>query len=236
MMQAERSERIERVKRNVASLIERFDDCIRRFDEKPPFDKPDQLKCHQQTIDRRSSFDSATEALKDDVFLDSLYRTLRAWGIGLRGAILAPRVEFVSAIRKNREQIAKLDGMKIDDPQLDTAGVSTELWQLISSLRITYNVSILVSRTKALHHILPELVVPIDRKYTGSFFECRPYNFQYSQRKFFDLAFNSFALIARSVNLTQYVSPTKWHTSRTKVLDNAIVGFVLLARDKESRI
>ena len=38
--------------------------------------------------------------------------------------------------------------------------------------------------------------------------------------------FPRFCHIARMVNASQYVG-TGWHTSRTKVIDNAIVGFSL---------
>jgi hypothetical protein len=45
-----------------------------------------------------------------------------------------------------------------------------ELWQLIDNLGIVENEAKLVSGSKALHHLLPDLVVPMDRAYTQKFF------------------------------------------------------------------
>jgi len=219
--------RAHRVNRNVATLIERFDECVERFSSRPPFGKPGQFESHRDTIATRRSFDSAAQALDDDSFLRSLYRTLSAWGIGSRGSVLTAYPGFSGAIRSNSERIAALDGIRIDDPQLNSFAVTAKLWKLTSSLGIVRNDAILVPCSKALHHILPELVVPIDRAYTGEFFSFhRPY-FQYRQEKIFREAFRNLRHIATSVDLDQYVG-SGWHTSRTKVLDNAIVGFILL--------
>jgi hypothetical protein len=53
----------------------------------------------------------------------------------------------------------------------------------------------------------------------------------------FQKAFGAFVHIAREVNPQQYVGRHQWHTSRTKVLDNAVVGCVqtMLAAAKEAK-
>jgi len=85
----------------------------------------------------------------------------------------------------------------------------------------------LVAGSKALHHLFPDLVVPIDRAYTRRFFGWWANQFQNKQEEFFASAFGQFASIARAVNPQSYVG-TRWRSSRTKVLDNAIVAFCMV--------
>jgi hypothetical protein len=102
--------------------------------------------------------------------------------------------------------------------------VADKAWAIIDSLGIVQNEAKLVPCTKALHHILPELIVPMDREYTRRFFAWHVPEFQYQQEKVWHHAFERFATIASEVNLRQFVGHG-WQTSVTKVLDNAIVAF-----------
>jgi len=81
----------------------------------------------------------------------------------------------------------------------------------------------IVLGSKALRHLLPELVVPIDREYTQRFFGWANPTLQNFPERCFREAFAGFAAIAREANPAQYVG-RGWHTSKTKVIDNAIVG------------
>ena len=219
--------RANQIRETVRLLIERFDRWLKVFDDNQPFSKYGQLEYHQETINLRLSFNSAADAIHDDNFLRSLYcRTLPAWGIGVRASRLLPYSEFSTALRLRTNEIANLDGMKIYGSQLDVTSVSRSLWQLISLLEIVENKAKLVACSKALHHILPELVVPIDRKYTRNFFGWHAPEFQDKQEQFFGLAFENFVEVARATNPAQYVG-VGWHTSSTKVIDNAIVGLLL---------
>lgn len=213
--------------RIVPFLINNFEKCIAAFDENPPFSKYGQFEYHYETIMRRIELNSAKAALEDDKFLRCLYKTLRAWGIGSRGSKLLPFPDFVINLQNRASDIIILNNIKIDDNMLDIEYVTAQLWSLIDSLEIVNNIAKLVSCSKALHHILPDLVVPIDREYTRVFFGWSGPVFQYKQQECFRTAFKNFAKIARATNLNQYVGK-KWHTSRTKVLDNAIVGLRFL--------
>ena len=223
-MQATRTQIIQA---NVKELIENFDKFLREYDSRPPFQKYGQFEYHQNTISFRMREISATNAISNDLFLKSLYQTLKAWGIGLRGSHLSPYSEFKKALQSKVNQIADLDGLRIDDPQLDIQRLSNDLWQLIDSLAIVQNNAKLVACSKALHHILPDLVVPLDRAYTRKFFGWHGPEFQYNQKKFLFLAIETFATIARTTNPEQYVGK-RWNTSQTKVIDNAIVGYMMI--------
>ena len=88
--------------------------------------------------------------------------------------------------------------MTIDDANVNE--VSEELWELFVNLDIVDNEAKLVSGSKALHHLLPDLVVPMDRAYTQKFFCWHNPVFQYSQQDCFSEAFSAFSKIARNVN------------------------------------
>lgn len=66
-----------------------------------------------------------------------------------------------------------------------------------------------------------------DREYTRTFFGWHVPEFQYKQETVFRSAIGALATVARATDPSQYVG-AGWNTSRTKVLDNALVGFCRL--------
>jgi len=163
-------------------------------------------------------------ALGDDDFLQRLYRTLELWGIGKRGSRLRPFRAFVTALRERAVELAALEPRAIDQPTLDPAVVGAHLARLVQSLDIVANQTRIVPGSKALHHLLPELVVPFDRQYTQLVFGWGNPQVQYAPERRYREAFETFVTVARRVNPRQYVGRGPWYTSPTKVLDNAVVG------------
>lgn len=213
-----------RVRERVDRLITDFPRYVNAFDARPAFTRPDQLRLHLETIRRRRALRSAGAAVDDDRFLDLLRDTLKAWGIGVRRSRLADHTGFKAALHRQRAAIDGLDGQLIDDPNLAVREITRAAWDLIRDLQIVDNKAPLVAGSKALHHLLPDLVVPIDREYTRRFFGWGSPQFQYHQEAFFGIAFEQFASVARAADPQSYLG-AKWRSSRTKVLDNAIVAF-----------
>jgi hypothetical protein len=175
------------------------------------------------TIERRRALGSAAAALDDHDFKWSLYQTLQAWQIGQRASRLKSFSAFEDALRARASEIGELDRLTIDQADLDVGAVGERLAQLVQGLEIVENKARVVPGSKTLHHILPELVVPIDRAYTQRFFGWPTPRFQYAPEECFVEAFEAFVRIAQATNPAQYVG-AGWYTSRTKVIDNAIVG------------
>lgn len=205
-------------------LASNFPRYVRVFDADPAFNKPGQYDYHSATIKARRALGSAAAAIDSDRFIQALRETLAAWGIGSRGSKMVPLPQFREAIRAMRGAIVSLDGLCIDAPSLDVEDTIRRLWTLIEVLDIVDNDTKLVACSKALHHLLPDLVVPMDRQYTRVFFHCYGQRFQYRQKRFFEQAFRDLVRLAREVNPAQYVGHG-WQTSRTKVLDNALIAF-----------
>jgi hypothetical protein len=100
---------------------------------------------------------------------------------------------------------------------------------------VVENKAKLVAGTKTLHHLLPDLVMPMDRAWTGKFFQLHPPEWQDpdNQRRTFQRVYSQLANVARQVQLGQYVTGQGWRTSRTKILDNALIGFCKVELDGE---
>jgi hypothetical protein len=209
-------------------LASGFAGYLKAFDEQVAPTKPVHYEYHAMTIQARRELGSASAAIRDQRFLALLRETLIAWGIGIRGPHLVLDPEFREAFAAVENEVCYLDGLCIDDPSLDLDRVAPALWRLIERLDIVEpGGGRLVPCSKAIHHLLPDLVMPMDRLYTRTFFLCRRKQFDAYHGRFFDRAFRSLAKLAQEVSPAQYVGDG-WHTSRTKVIDNALVGYCKL--------
>lgn len=212
----------------VAKLIEGFGRYVRAYDDRVPF-TGEQLKAHRQTVALRRQAGSVRAAVESEQYLASLRQTLLAWGVGRRASRLVPEDEFAAALRRVVPRIAALESRSINDVE-DTDEIAGQLWLVIESLGVVTNKAKLVAGTKTLHHLLPDLVPPMDREWTGLFFQFHLPEWQdpKSQRRILQLAYRQFAVVARRTRPEQYASGTDWRTSRTKILDNALIGFCKL--------
>ncbi len=181
-------------------------------------------KYYLEAMEARLSLGGAAKAIGDEGFISLLREALLAAGIGIRGTHIVSDHEFRRAILENEDEISCLENLRIDDPSLNLEAVAPMVWHLIDAIRILENEAALVPSSKVLHLLLPDLVVPMDRLYTRTFFLWPTKRFLAHQRRFFDLAFKALSHLAREVSLAQYVG-SGWRMSRTKILDNALIGY-----------
>lgn len=207
----------------ITELIERFPYYVEAFDKNPPF-TGEQLQSHKETLFLRSQFATAQEAARDPRFAQALRSTLLKWGIGGRGSNLVGPEEFVATLRNVAESLSTLEGKKIGESLAGSTRTLAEIWRVIEGLKIVRNENRVVACTKALHHLLPDLIPPMDREYTQTFFAWANPQFQYHPKECFQFAFEAFVRITEAVKRAQYVGGG-WRTSMTKVLDNALVGY-----------
>jgi len=216
--------------RTTNELIKNFDSSLRYFEQADVFGEPEQYASHARTISLRRELGSASAALESDAFIDNVRHTLHWWDCDTRVSVLADQEMFRAELRRCERIVTSLESTCIDSV---TESTIDQIWRLIRFINITLDrktlqptKSKLVCASKAFHHLLPELVVPIDRKYTGFFLLREPPMFQPPhEERTFRLALQAFAAIAKATHPEQYIGRHRWHTSRTKVIDNAIVGF-----------
>lgn len=204
-----------------------FEQCLDAFDAELPFRRRGQYEFHRKTIARRRELGSVAAALADQPFLELLHATLDSWGIGRRASTLAPLSTFCRRLRERESELAALESLTIESLEVTEPPILTMIDKLISTLGVVDNRALIVAGTKTLHHLLPGLVPPMDRAWTGVFFGWSPLDLETARTPLVTEAFEGFTEVARAVHPSRFVGPG-WRTSPTKVLDNALVGYCLL--------
>ncbi|MBS1263439.1 MAG: hypothetical protein MAG715_00620 [Methanonatronarchaeales archaeon] len=123
--------------------------------------------------------------------------------------------------RVQTQHISKIEENEVND-------IAEQLWDIIRSLEIGVGETKIVAGSKALHHLLPKLVPPIDGQYTLKFFyNNRGTALNQGGKTVFMEIYPRFVEIGSACEsfFNTYLSEGM-NTSETKIIDNAIVGFV----------
>ncbi|MCX6844269.1 MAG: hypothetical protein NTX53_18565 [candidate division WOR-3 bacterium] len=209
-------------------LVDKIEVYLRRFDRERPFPEH-AIDLHLETLRlRRHHSGPLRELVGRRDFVVALYATLIAWGMGRRNVQLVGLDKFAKGLRKiaRTPEFTELSRETLASLGRDAEKVAGKIWTLVEALDPTKSKSKLVAGTKTLHHIFPDLVPPIDRKYTGGFFSMR---FSNSTRHAADFS-KVFCLLAYAANRVRKSQSVRkrlgrgMHTSLPKVLDNALVG------------
>lgn len=227
--------RADRARRNVDALMASFEDAVDHFEQTVAFPGPS-LYFHQRAIDRRRGHSDAASLLADTQFLEYVYAVLPAWGMHRMGNQKAKVVDFelmVDSLRAMVGPIQALWDVEISNIGDQVAGeIGDRVWEIIASLRVSQSETRIVAGSKALHHVLPDLVPPIDRQYTFQFFTGQK-SVQHGETKAFAEWFPYFCEIGSSCDraISRVLHRGGFMaTSRSKIIDNAIIGFGLRAR------
>lgn len=215
-------------------LLSSFDRCLEEGTK--VFTGPS-IHFHLRTVERRRELGSLEAAIKDPLYADYVYATVACWGMhrmGPKGAKMVPFEVFRESLLRNADKIQGLSSLLIQSiPEDRISTVVDELWKVIrgdDGIKVSASNSPLVAATKVLHHLIPGLVPPIDRTYTGEFFVWKN-RMQGSPEEMFRDTFSRLIALAK-----QLESPARsyagigFNTALTKILDNAIVGFVRINR------
>jgi hypothetical protein len=216
------------IEARIVKLVDGFGRYVQTYDDRAPF-SGEQLTAHRATIALRRQAGSVRAAVENQQFITSLRQTLLAWGLGRRASRLMPDDKFAEALHAAVPRIEPLEPLTIDAAGLPD-NIAETLRLIIDSLGVVQNKAKLVAGTKTLHHLLPDLVPPMDRAWTGKFFNFHLPEWQDAggQRRIFQIAYDRFVKVAQQAGPEQYLTGTGWHTSRTKIIDNALIGFCKL--------
>jgi hypothetical protein len=213
------------LQRRVLLVVAEFDRYVQVYDDLVPFRRAGQYELHRRAIERRRELGSAVAAVMDDDFTADLHATLLAWGIGRRASRLVPLEVFRARLRAHHGVLGVFDGLVLEDVSIGQVGrVTLHVDRLIAQLGVVENKARIVAGTKTLHHILPDLVPPMDRAWTGAFFGWTDMDPQHNQSRIFSDAFQACAEIARAAHPSRLVG-SGWRTSSTKLIDNALIGY-----------
>ena len=219
-------------KKVVRTVVSDFEKNLKEFDQRKPF-ADFQIDLHVETLRlRKAHRGSLSELMLRRDFVVALYATLVSWGMGRRSVQLVGLAEFAKGLRRiaKRAEFTELSHRTLARLGRDTEKVAGNIWTLVVTLDPTKGKSKLVAGTKALHHVFPKLVPPVDRKYTGGFFRMP---FSNSKRHEADFT-RVFCLLADAANRIDKSRRARravethihsgMHTSLPKMIDNALVG------------
>lgn len=232
------SQTLNRMENRATRLIKGFDDHLAAFDPESEgsgtFGGPSlyfHYRCgslfHHLPVEVK---------LRDDRFFEYVYATLVSWGMHRMGKTSTKLKDFeelkAEVLREEGAlvELARLD-LSTFDPVTSPAEMA-ELVRVVDSMRISKSDAHLVANTKVLHHILPNLIPPIDRRYTLEYFGLDTMLPSYfGAGAIFEVLFPVLARVGRafSERALRKVDLTKrnWHTSLTKVIDNVIITAVI---------
>jgi hypothetical protein len=181
--------------------------------------------------------------------IELLYATLTAWGMHRMGdsertkTKLSEWDRFLESIQRNRDVLERIRHKSMSKMTTDQYSRSLyEIKDLYFNLDLTMSDSTLVVNSKALFHLCPEYIPPIDRQYTIRFLLKRPDQWLTPKRKFrtimlpkgkakqfewFTRTCTVFKNILDRINSEYIEEEEKRHqVAPPKIIDNAIVHYV----------
>ena len=231
-----RLDRTELLTGRIRDLIAGFAECVLTFEISEAFPGPS-VYFHLRAIERRREHRSVASLLGDQLLLEYVYAVLPAWGMHRMGRQAAKVADFgviVTALRQATPALEELWPLRITTMSPEAAGrAAAAAWGAIASLGVSTSQTQIVAGSKFLHHLLPDLVPPIDREYTFSFFTDRPA--VPSDRAAFLEWFPQLAAIGAQCQepIRDAISRGGFMaTGEAKIIDNAIMGFMQRQRGR----
>lgn len=161
-----------------------------------------------------------------DNHIELVYTALIAWNMNSRGAKLCGYKKFRNRLLKESNLLQELRSLYIEKlSNEEFVKVFKKIKKLFSSFEISDTKTQLISFSKTLHFLLPNLIMPIDRKYTLKFFYNRN-NINYNTQ-FYDFCeiHKILHCVSLRYNLADYLDQN-WNRNIPKIFDNAIIGYV----------
>ncbi len=188
---------------------------------------------------------SCKEEFLGDRHIEMIYATLTAWGmhrLGKKGAEMPDYKCFRCSILNCKEKLEELRGESIREIAKMEKGYKEKMDTIIDKLEdLVFNEifasktdSHLVSSTKTLAHILPDLVPPMDRSYTKKHFGKSMQNTN-QQKKMFRFVMNALWSVYQDKEVRKIaLAYCQKHPSVSlpKLFDNAIIQII---KEKEKR-
>jgi hypothetical protein len=220
---------------HLAVLDSGFERYLAEFESRRIFSGPS-VYFYEELVKLVRSVTSLSDLASSDRLVELSYATLTSWGMHRMGERVATKLTefstFHTAVRGLIEPAVALSNRRITDLSDDDAAIVTEqLTDLVERPGISASGSPLVANAKMLHFLLPDLVPPIDRRYTGRFF----YGLNAGMvlpggaRRVFGFVFPHLCRLARqhADDIRTAMQRSYLCQGEAKVLDNAIVGYML---------
>jgi hypothetical protein len=214
----------------IESLVAGFDGWVSTFENSEAFPGPS-LYFHERAIALRRQHQAVSSLLADIRFLEYVYAVLPAWGMhrmGRQKAKVGDFAEITTALSDEAAALEQLWPLRITAlDEIAAREVAALAWQVIAHIRVSTSRTQIVAGSKFLHHLLPDLIAPIDRRYTFRFFI--GYGAVTNDRISFLDWFPKLASIGTRCRGSIHSAIARagfMATGEAKVIDNAIMGFM----------
>jgi hypothetical protein len=231
---------LERVAGRLERLTADFGQYVATFETRQAFPGPS-LYFHNRAIERRREHNAVGTLLEDTLFLEYAYAVLPAWGMhrmGPQAAKVGDFTQITTSLRKvapTLEQLWPLRITALDEHESREAAALA--WDVIAQIQVSTSRTQIVAGSKFLHHLLPDLVPPIDRQYTFNFFTGQTQ--VPSDRAAFHDWFPRLADIGRRCQepIQDAIARKGFMaTGEAKVIDNAIMGFMQVSANTKEPV
>lgn len=170
-----------------------------------------------------------------DRHLEYIYATLTAWGMqrpGTRGATMPAFNDFKNSILAEKVKMRLLEWKDLRIETIDCVtfnDILSDLTDVCFSIEATTCANTkIVSSSKTLAHILPNLVCPIDKRYTLSFFDAHLGNIE-DERKFFEEVMETMWNFYHNPQVLNAIPfphlSTPFFESYPKIFDNLVIAY-----------
>lgn len=210
----------------IRDLLENADRYHNAYYEAEVFRGPS-LYFHIRSLETRNSPNALSH-------LEYIYATLASWGMhrmGKRGSNMQSFAVFYTSIESINDKISTAQ-------QFDLQRMTVEQWTLLEEIfkgiKIMASRTSLVGNSKVMHHMMPDIVPPIDRKYTLQYLRGTTSiknDLSSEWQTMREIIKDFFAPIAHdrefAVKARNWISRQDdypWDTSVIKVIDNLVIG------------
>lgn len=166
----------------------------------------------------------------DNLFFDWTYATLVAWRMNRGKNRLIKFKEFKEEIRKELSHLEKLENCTILDIKEREKEILSKIFGNIHLVKTkkkdgyTLTKSVIVSNSKTLHFILPDLVPPMDNGYTKKLFSF-PTKLENQAERFIEII-EYYSEILNDAEITKNDLKNNNQKTLPKFMDNVVIKFI----------
>ncbi len=185
------------------------------------------LLLYKQLIDSHRTCNNLKNLIENDEFLRKLHKTLGKWNMDQRKAQLVSFADFKKSVIMWEDYLVRLYYYKLCEDIDNKNQIKEDLEKIFCNIKVMESNRRIVGVSKALHFLLPDLVMPIDGKFTLPAFYGYNKISNTPKKEFIDFwkIFNETIDIKERLGLTSSdVDGVQWNTSVPKLIDNAIIG------------
>lgn len=222
------------LKKNFAHFHKIFSEKIRNSNSWKPVEKAFPLiqkYWKYKTQGRKRLYDVL---FSDEEFMDNLYDTIYSW-MGQGKQWLKDRTVFKEVVRDTKIRLEEIRNVTMEDllemEKRARGKIETRIMDIFETLDVTEAGCKIVSGSKTLHFLIPDLIPPIDRAFTGNFLSISDYQFSSpkdDQTKIFLYIFHKYLEILEecySSIVCIYKNKQEYDYSVPKIIDNTIWGY-----------